>query len=290
MIVVASKPGQLGNSLFLFANFIACAIENNFSIANPAFDEYSEFFETTRVDFFCRYPACNSFFAGGKFLRKALYTSAYYAARVLVKGRIESEYLRTISIDWEEQMLLNSPEFLAAVKDSKLVFAQGWLFRDRKNLRKHADAIRAYFAPLESFDRHVEALIAKTRERCDVLIGVHIRHGDYKAFMDGKYFYEIDEYVKLMRAAERLFPSSKVCFLICSNANLRAEDFSAFNFTFGTNHFVEDMYSFARCDYLIGPPSTYTMWASYYGKVPLYMIEDLNAPIEFDDAMAFIGN
>ncbi len=108
--------------------------------------------------------------------------------------------------------------------------------------------------------------------------------------MDGKYFYEIDEYVKLMQAAERLFPFGKVCFLICSNADLRAEDFADFNFTFGTNHFVEDMYSFARCDYLIGPPSTYTMWASYYGKVPLYMIEDVNAPIEFDASLAFIGD
>ncbi len=85
-------------------------------------------------------------------------------------------------------MRLDSPEFLAKAKDGKLVFAQGWLFRDRKNLRRHADAIRAYFAPLDSFNRRVEALIAKAGERCDVLIGVHIRHGDYKAFYGRQIF------------------------------------------------------------------------------------------------------
>lgn len=37
---------------------------------------------------------------------------------------------------------------------------------------------------------------------------------------------------------------------------------------------IEDMYSLAECDYIIGPPSTYTMWASFYGEVPLYMVDN----------------
>jgi len=42
--------------------------------------------------------------------------------------------------------------------------------------------------------------------------------------------------------------------------------------TFGTGDLIEDMYAFARCDYLIGPPSTFTLWASFYGCVPLNLI------------------
>ena len=40
----------------------------------------------------------------------------------------------------------------------------------------------------------------------------------------------------------------------------------------GSGDLIEDMYGFARCDYLIGPLSTFTMWASFYGGVPLNTI------------------
>lgn len=42
------------------------------------------------------------------------------------------------------------------------------------------------------------------------------------------------------------------------------------------------MYLLARCDYIIDPPSTYTMWASFYGNVPLYMITDPTQSILLD--------
>jgi len=36
---------------------------------------------------------------------------------------------------------------------------------------------------------------------------------------------------------------------------------------------VEDLYALAECDYIIGPPSTYTLWASFYGDTPLWFME-----------------
>ena len=56
MFVIAQRANQLGNRLFLFAHFIAFAIENNVTLVNPAFEEYAHFFKTTSVDLFCRYP------------------------------------------------------------------------------------------------------------------------------------------------------------------------------------------------------------------------------------------
>ena len=38
---------------------------------------------------------------------------------------------------------------------------------------------------------------------------------------------------------------------------------------------------FSECDYIVGPPSTYTGWASFMGKNKLYAISDLSDPIEF---------
>ena len=86
-----------------------------------------------------------------------------------------------------------------------------------------------------------------------------------------------------MKEMVALLPGKSVHFLICSNDRLDSNQFKDIRFTFGLNHELEDMYSFAKCDYLIGPPSTYTMWASFYGKVPLCMINDPQQSLNVSD-------
>jgi hypothetical protein len=289
MITIVGKPGQLGNSLFLFANFLACAIEHNLRVANPAFDEYAEYFRFPGQDFFCRYPARPSLFKGNRRTRKLFFSFNYYLARLLARSGIRSRYLRAIALDWDEEVRLDSPEFVALARRTRVLFAQGWLFRDRTNFYPHRDAIRAYFEPLEVFQHNVERLIKSARADCDLLVGVHIRHGDYERFLDGKYFYEVEQYARLMLKVEAMYPDKKVGFLICSNVKQSAEHFARFNFTFGNDHLIEDMYAFARCDLILGPPSTYTMWAAFYGEVPLYMIEDITAEPCFDRTQSFLA-
>jgi hypothetical protein len=284
MITIVGKPGQLGNSLFLFANFIACAIEHDLKIADPAFDEYAQYFKTTGRDFFCRYPARKSLLSGNRWTRKLFFSLNYYAARLLVRSGVKTGLVRAIAIDWDESVRLDSEGFLEVAARTRLLYVQGWQFRDHTNFTRHADKIRAYFEPLDLFQHNVERLIEHARSSCDLLVGVHIRHGDYRKYLNGKYFYEVDQYARVMERVERLYPDKRVGFLICSNARLSASDFARFNFTFGNDHLIEDMYSFARCDLLLGPPSTYTMWASFYGQVPLYMIEDINAEPRFAHA------
>ena len=273
MIVITNK-GWLGNALFVFANFIACAEENNLTIANPALDEYAELFQTTSEDFFCRYPPRKSFYKGNKTTRRLLNRTAYLLTRALVRSGINWKRLRPIALDHGEELHLDSPEFIASLSRGQLIFVQGWLFRERSNFGKHADKIRKYFTPLQPFLDNVDSLIRQAREGYDVLVGVHIRHGDFKTFMGGKYFFEIDEYIRVMERVAQLFPDKKVGFLVCTNVEVKSSALSQHQVTFGRGQIIEDMYSFARCDYIVGPPSTYTMWASFYGRVPLYIIED----------------
>lgn len=63
-------------------------------------------------------------------------------------------------------------------------------------------------------------------------------------------------------------------FLLCSNEPQDAEAFAGFPVTFGTGELVEDLYALAGCDFLLGPPSTFTIWASFYGTVPLCHVYD----------------
>ena len=123
----------------------------------------------------------------------------------------------------------------------------------------------------------------KVRKESDIVVGVHIRHGDYINFMQGRYFYTVDEYLAVMSKVKKLFINKKVAFLVCSNAKQQHRKFEKFNCFFGSDHIVEDLYSFAKCDYIIGPPSTYTLWASFYGNVPLYRITDITKAPTLDN-------
>lgn len=283
MIVVASKPGQLGNRLYLFAHFIAWARESGVRVSNPSFDEYAGYFEATRHDALCRYPARKPFAGGSAAARRLIYHACFYAARLLARSPVRLKSLRAVAIDWEERVDLCDPAFLAEVSGRRLTFVQGWQFRAPSLMGRHADAIREFFRPLEEYEANVAALVERARRGGDVLVGVHIRRGDYKNFMGGQYFYEPETYAEVLAKVEALFPGRRVVFLVCSDERLKQETFSGFESVAGTGHLVEDMYALAACDYIVGPPSTYTLWASFYGATPLCMIRRADQAFALDN-------
>lgn len=283
MLVISAKSGQLGNRLLLFANFIAFAIEKNLKVLNPAFEEYAEFFQSTATNFLCCYPSIKISIAS-KLIRNKYYNFNRYLA--------EKQIFNTITIARDKPFNWSNLEIANQLKPGRINLFQGWLFRDgwfvadTENLQKHAQEIRAYFTPLEKYQLNVDKLISKIRSEAEILIGVHIRLGDYQQHQGGRYFYTFEEYRKVMESAEKLFPNKKVIFLICSNVENEKQPF-AFHHYWGNNHIIEDMYSLAQCDYILGPPSSYTMWASFYGDRPLYMIRDVNKVLQVKDFVHF---
>ncbi len=289
MFIVANKPGQLANRLFLFSKFIAFAKEYNVRILNPSFDEYAELFQSTSRDLLCSYPSSQSYFSPHTEARKLLYYFTYYLARTLVRLKINGNHLKTISIDWDVECRLDDPEIVGMIRKWQVVFAQGWQFNCDAALQKHASYVREHFTPLEKHLRAISDAISAARTGADLLIGVHVRHGDYKQFLGGKYYYEFEKYGSIIDHVEGLFPSRRVRFLVCSNASEYERKFSGSRFSFGPGTPVEDLYSLARCDYLIGPPSTFTLWASFYGNVPLYQISDPDRKPLLEDFSLYFG-
>jgi len=277
MIIISDKYGQLGNQLFLFGHFIAVASEHRFVVANPAFEEYAQYFQATSDDLFCRYPHKTSHIRPTKMRRKLCYSTAKYSTILISKLKLGNRTFRAVVLETEKKYLLDSPEFLNLLKRATALFIRGGLFRDPSNFEKHGDKIRAFFRPLRVIEDDVVSLVKKAREKCELLVGVHIRHGDYKDWRAGRYFYDTPTYVKLMHEVSTLLEGKKVGFLVCSDVVHDRGAFESLNYRFGNNHLIEDMYAFAQCDYLIGPPSTYTMWASFYGKVPLFVIDERDA-------------
>jgi hypothetical protein len=290
LIFYSHKCGQLGNRLFAFAHLISYCASYNHRIVNLAFEEYAPYFLTTSQDVLCRYPFSRSVIRAG-ILRQVLYTLNRVILKVLrVINFRRSSFHEVIVADLPEYEF-NTGEFLHM--DSNLYFQQvlnrkpvvflfGRFFRDFKNFRANQELIRNYFKPTEDIQQNVHRLLTKAREGVELLVGVHIRRGDYSHYANGKYYFSQASYLEKMNELMTNSESRKIRFLICSNEQIDTEVFAKQNFIIGSGNLVEDMYSLAGCDFIIGPPSSFTRWASFYGNVPLFLMDSLTKEIRLD--------
>lgn len=278
MIVIVRNFGQLGNRLLLASHLIAVAREYGVTFANPSFAEYAKYFPSTAKDLWCRYPAIDAPGSAtakmpSDHLRRATYKAIYlsgkamwYLQRIGVPGPV-------IRLGKTETYDLGNEDFKRRAQSSVGAYVNGWLFRSPTLLTKHGQAIRDHFEIQPEHRARVTALMRTVRRGADYVVGIHIRHGDYAKFENGRYFYSIRQYVAAMRQVQQKLADRKIAFLVCANAKLDRRDFGGLNVHFGTGHLIEDMYALAETDLLIGPPSTYTGWASFYGRTPLQVLE-----------------
>ena len=163
-----------------------------------------------------------------------------------------------------------------------MVLVQGWLFSDQENFKKHRQLLLDAWVPNKHYRDNVEQYFNRNKNGNELLIGVNMRRGDYKNFEGGKWYYTQDQYYEKMKevAALEIFRNRKIAFVICTNekeVSLQSSgNFSVFS---EERHFVEDLYLLAKCDYIIGPPSTFSIWASICGTTPLYMIREMETKI-----------
>lgn len=290
MIVLSNKSGQLGNRLFAFAHFLANAIEHNHVVVNMAFGEYAKGFVNTRDDVFCRYPKQHSVFQGDR-LRSFFFLLNKATLKVLRKLNINSSFVHSIFVadlpeyrfDQLRSYNLNSNGFQRAAKSKLVCLTFGRFFRDYTNLEKHQDTVRSFFEPIPKVNLMVEKSIGDLRTKNDIVIGVHIRRGDCVKFANGKYFFSLNVYASRMRDVRRCFSGRKVSFVVCSDEKIEGEIFEGLSTKFGPGHEVGDLYTLAECDYIIGPSSTYSLWASFYGKKPLYQMRNATEQISIEN-------
>jgi len=293
MVIISNESGQLANRLILFAHFVANATEYRYQVANPSFHDYASYFPSLSNDFLCRYPGTDSRLKPNRTLQRAFFkllrkgTSLYRGLRL---GGPRCAVLDITPTDRGNQIFdLSSAPFIEARSATRYLFTKGWLFRDGANFGKHGETLRRFFTPAPEYLERIDLLMERARQDCDQLVGVHIRQGDYKKWLKGKHYYSSEAYAQLMRRYRDAAGERRVRFLICSNEPQDERLFAGLDYVMGNNHELEDLYSFARCDQLIGPPSTYTLWASFIGKVPLFVAESAEAPFRQESCVVFDG-
>ena len=172
-----------------------------------------------------------------------------------------------------------------------LGFKKGWdTMNDTRYLAQTKEELKFIFHPKQEITEKAEALIATIRQQADIVIGVHIRHGDYKTFENGRYYYSLEEYHQLMLQIKHLYADKNVAFFISSNESFSTNlftDCKCYRFGQEPSGDMLDLYTLSLCDRIIGPWSTYSRWASFIGEVPLCCIKD-KAQILTEDSFSKI--
>lgn len=176
-----------------------------------------------------------------------------------------------------------------AGRAARYILVDGWTLRTTDLTLKYQDffirkyTIRENLLPQDGFFRH--------RSAEKKYVAVHIRRGDYRAFSGGKYFYDWEVYrqgMDSMRKEIRARFGLKSEFIIFSDED--AEALKADDVSISHNHWYVDHFLMSQCDYIIGPPSTFSHWASYIGKTPCYQLQNADdVQLRLDNFACCIG-
>jgi hypothetical protein len=260
MIATFYRYGRLGNRLFTFSNLIAFSELHKVPVAMPAFAEYRKDFP-----YFNGNPLCVYGPNGGYLTRIVSALSCGIGAAVGLVPTVRFWDGRRVYFDAEDEKDSRVQKMI----QSRTVLFQGWDFCSRRAIIQFRDRIRSVFSPRTEVIHGAKALRSQMLERADVLVGVHVRWGDYRGT---DRFFELAEYLERMGEIRALLSPSKPAFLIFSPEAIPRDALLENNYVCSTDPMV-DLYSLAECDYLFGPPSTFSMWASYYGGKPLFIMK-----------------
>jgi hypothetical protein len=292
LFTIGLRCGRLANRTILFANFIALAEEHGHRVINYTYHSYAGLFEATRENLHCAYPVpkrksrLDMIPGVGAAVRRTriFYHLTRYASVLNGWLPVFGNAVVTLrGLKGHFTTFLDDPEFQERIRPAKIIFVHDWHFRTPRLVEKHGDKIRAYFRPLEKFETASREAVEPLRRSADIVVGVHIRQGDYRGWNGGRYFYPVERYAAWMREIAAQFLGRKVSFFVCSDEPRHAGEFPGLTVGFGTGSPVCDLYALARCDYIMGTRSTFSEWASFYGEKPLLHFLDGNASVKVEN-------
>ena len=265
MILIHDKSGQMCNRIWSQVPFVAFAMKTRTRVLVPFFGDLAHLFENLDAE-----PTAVFLRTHGK-LYDWCWLNGFRVLRCLPKRLLQ---LFRVYIDSRCWYAEDWPEDVLRSRWS-LVFLSGW------NHPKPALSLLDYHEPLRKLYRPARAAVEKVE--AFLIVGVHLRRGDYKDFNGGAYFYPEEVYVSYLRqfVADPRFRGKSVGFLLCSNEPVCLESYQGLRvFQLPGGRSIEDLYALSGCDYLIGPPSSFTMWASFYNQVPLRILKNPSEPLD----------
>ena len=296
LLIFTHGAGRLGNQLLSHAHLLAFCLQHapRFSLLNIALYPYRSFLPRD-AEVFGIFPST----ALSSLARLVATTGAIHLPRVrTLATKLSLELLYAVSRSSRHTARIAAPDAsgfgtmgsrevgpLDLACDATVdllgatptVLLSGWRLRSWQLLQQHSVEIRKRMALRASGSERISQDIAALRRDCDMLIGVHIRRGDYVHWFQGRYLFEPKRYAQWMHDLVRRFSDrGRVGFLVCAEEPVPAEVFSELSVHQTLDHAyggaARDLIRLSCCDLIVMPPSTFGAWASFMGRVPILLL------------------
>lgn len=161
------------------------------------------------------------------------------------------------------------------------IVVSGWFVRYYDLFLKYRDEICELFTLDTQYTDPVKAKMQEAEQKSQTKVlrlGVHIRRGDYAEWRDGQFFFSDEVYAAHIHRFAEMHPGKTLhVYLSTNDPSVKEEHFQKLCPLVCIHHLQgsapEDLFMLSECDYLIGPPSTFSMVAAMYRDIPLYRMD-----------------
>ena len=257
--------GQMCNNILQYAHAYVWGKENHVPVVSMRFAYKYRYFEICDYKYH-RWPV-------------------YVFAKVLIK-------LRLIHYFFLDDPTAITPKVISELKERNMSAVDGWYFRFPELFLKFEDEIKKLFAFKTPVIERMNHFISKKAENMDIRLGVHIRRGDYKKWMGGKYYFDDKVYIEHIRQFLNHHPGKKIVVFICTNdPDLNVDSYRKAlqieSVYLSKGNEAEDLFLLSQCNYIIGVKSTFSLMAAFYNNSPLFWIDDKDQILEMNGFSSF---
>ena len=265
MIFVANTMGQMGNRTILFAHCLATALETGQSLV---FLCGADLLGTFAV------PPARIDGIRVRCFRFGCHDAFYFVLGWLKQLRLFDAWGKS----WRNSRRATIPARIEGFRrhPDRFHFLGTYLFRNPRALERHRDEAASCLRPRTEHVRRPAEFLKSIRREFTTVLGVHMRRGDYKRFRKGRWHYSDEQYARFMADFAKATPHS-VAFVLISDEPVEERSFPGlvaragypgpcgfFRMTPSTFH--EDLCLLSLCDFVAGPPSTFSWTAALSGR------------------------
>jgi hypothetical protein len=169
------------------------------------------------------------------------------------------------------------------------IVVSGWFVRYYDLFLKYRQEIcdlftldEQYTTPVKAKMQEAESISLQPSALSHLRLGIHIRRGDYATWNYGKYCYDDETYARHINRFAELHPDKEIhVYLSTNDATVTEGKYQELCPQVHIHHLQgsapEDLFMLSECDYLIGPPSTFSLVAAMYRDIPLYRMDTADA-------------
>tara|TARA_A100001015_G_C14973703_1_gene706265 strand:+ start:164 stop:937 length:774 start_codon:yes stop_codon:yes gene_type:complete len=171
-------------------------------------------------------------------------------------------------------------------KNNYIRFVNGWDFRKNQLTERYYNELKKIYSfkkwGLSKKAKFLVNHLDNQKKKGKFIVGIHIRRNDYKTWNNGKFYFSDQFYKDVINKVKINLKNEKKdpFFVIVSDEKIVSK--IGFNLL-SNGSWKEDQITLQSCDLIVGPPSTFSMWASYIAQIPLIQLTsteyDLNNQI-----------